>query len=113
MIECRKYIYVHRDNHPVYKINKDISKEDKEVYRVFVMKEGSPFTQEFSIERKKMINDSFMFRLHVEEFSSLSKLALHDKSKCSNCKLCNITKDICLDCKLGMKMEKNTALIVD
>ena len=75
-----------------------------------MMKEGSPVTQEFSIERKKMINDSFMFRVHIEEFSSLSKLALHDKSKCRNCKLCNITKDICLDCKLGMKMEKNTAL---
>ena len=81
MIKCRKYIYVHRDNHPVYKINKDISKEDKEVYHVFMMREGSPVTQEFSTERKKMINDSFMFRLHVEEFFSLSKLALHDKSK--------------------------------
>ena len=112
MAKCRKYIYVHRDNHPVYKINKDISKEDKEVFCVFMMKEGSPVTQAFSIEKKK-INNSFMFILHVEEFSSLSKLALHDKSKCSNCKLCNITKDICLDCKLGMKMEKNTALIVD
>ena len=34
------------------------------------MKEGSPVTQEFSIERKKMINDSFVFRARVEEFSS-------------------------------------------
>ena len=70
MIKCRKYIYVHHDNHPVYKINEDISNiPDKEVFRVFMMKEGSPVTQEFSIERK-MINDSFMFRVHVEEFSS-------------------------------------------
>ena len=114
MIKCRKYIFVHRDNQPAYKINEDISNiPDKEVFRVFVMKEGSPVTQEFSIERKKMINNSFMFRVHVKEFSSQTILALHDKSKCRNCKLCNITKDNCLDCKFGMKMEKNTALIVD
>ena len=114
MIKCRKYIHVHRNNHPVYKKNKDISNiPDKEVFHVFVMKEGSPVTQEFSIERKKMIKDSFVFRVHVEEFSTQIKQALHDKSKCRNCILCNISKNNCLDCKLGMKMEKNTALIVD
>ena len=115
LIKCRKYIFVHRDNHPAYKINEDISKiPNKEVFRVFMMKEGSPVTQEFSIERNKMINDSFIFRVQVEEFSSQAKQALaHDKSKCRNCILCKILKNSCFNCELGMKMEKNTALIVD
>ena len=95
LIKCRKYIFVHRDNHPAYKINEDKSKiPNKEVYHVFVMKEGSPVTQEFSIERNKMINDSFIFRVQVEEFSSQAKQALaHDKSKCRNCILCKILKN--------------------
>ena len=34
LLKCRKYIHVHHDNHPVYKINEDISNiPDKEVFR--------------------------------------------------------------------------------
>ena len=51
------------------------------------MKEGFPVTQEFHIERSKLNNDSFIFRVDVEEFSTQTKLAVSEMYKCSTCKL--------------------------
>ena len=76
------------------------------------MKEGYPVTQEFHIERSKLNNDSFIFKVDVEEFSTQTKLAVSKMCKCSRCKLSG-EKEPCFKCYVAMKMVKNTALIVD
>ena len=118
MIKCRKYIHAHSDNHLVNKVvhrqqGKWCEKNKKhDIFCVYVMKEGYPVTQEFHIERSKLNNDSFIFRVDVEEFSTQTKLAVREMCNCSRCKLFD-EKESCSKCYVAMKMVKNTALIVD
>ena len=89
-----------------------MKKTDNDIFHVFVMKEGSPVTQELHIERSRLNNDSFIFRVDIEEFSTQTKLAVSEMCICSTCKLSH-EKESCSKCSVHMKMVKNTALIVD